>query len=80
MMGEEIGQKFTPNNLQPEDQANLTLEETNEWPHLNLDDVTFTLLIVISPHIVVMLDELDNLLRFDTILNGKPIGLGNRAN
>jgi Cdc6-like AAA superfamily ATPase len=80
MMGEEIGQKFTPNNLQPEDQANLTLEETNEWPHLNLDDVTFTLLIAISPHIVVMLDELDNLLRFDTILNGKPIGLGNRAN
>jgi len=80
MMGEEIGQKFTPNNLQPEDQANLMLEETNEWPHLNLDDVTFTLLIVISPHIVVMLDELDNLLRFDTILNGKPIGLGNRAN
>ncbi len=29
-MGEEIVQKFTPNNLQPEDQANLTLEETNE--------------------------------------------------
>jgi hypothetical protein len=80
MMGEEIGQKFTPNNLQLEDQANLTLEETNEWPHLNLDDVTFTLLVAISPHIVAMFDELDNLLGLDTILNGKPIGLGNRAN
>jgi hypothetical protein len=80
MMGEEIGQKFTPNNLQLENQAKLTLEETNEWSHLNLDDATFTLLIAISPHIVAMLNELDNLLVLDTILNGKPIGLRNSAN
>jgi hypothetical protein len=57
----------------------LTLEETNEWPHLNLNDATFILLIAISPHIVAMLDELDNLPRLDTILKGKPIGLRNHA-
>ncbi len=46
--------------LQVEDQTNLTLEETNERSHLK-DDATFTLLIVISPHMVVMFSEIDNI-------------------
>ncbi len=58
--------------------ANLTLEEISERPHLK-DDVAFTLLIAISPHTVMMLNDIDNLLRLDAILNGKPIGLGNCA-
>jgi hypothetical protein len=41
--------------------------------------VAFALLIVVSPHMVTMLDELDNLPGLDAILNGKPIGLKNRA-
>jgi hypothetical protein len=43
------------------------------------DDVTFTLLITIFPHIVTMFNEIDNLPGLDTILNGEPIGLGNYA-
>jgi hypothetical protein len=39
--------------------------------------VAFTLLIVASPHMVTMLNELNNLPRLDVILNGKPIGLKN---
>jgi hypothetical protein len=54
------------------------LEEISERPHLK-DDVAFTLLIAISPHTVMMLNDIDNLLRLDAILNGKPIGLGNCA-
>jgi hypothetical protein len=30
---------------------------------------------MVSPHMVAMLNELDNLLGLDTILNGKSIGL-----
>jgi hypothetical protein len=37
------------------------------------------LLITLSPHIVVILNELDNLHGLDAILNGKPIRLGNHA-
>jgi hypothetical protein len=55
------------------------LEEINERSHLK-DDVVFALLIAICPHIVAMLNEINNLPRLDTILNGKPIGLGNRIN
>jgi len=58
--------------------ANLTLEEISERLHLK-DDGAFALLIAISPHIVMMLNEIDILLRLDAILNGKPIGLGNCA-
>jgi hypothetical protein len=42
MMGEEIERGFTINNLQVENQANVTLEETSEGPHLK-DDVAFAL-------------------------------------
>ncbi len=73
-MGEEIGQGFTISDLQAKDQANLTLEETNEGSHFK-DDVIFVLLIVISPHTIIMLNEIDNLLGLDAILNGKPIRL-----
>jgi hypothetical protein len=37
------------------------------------------LLTTLSLHIVVMLNELDNLHGLDVILNGKPIRLGNHA-
>jgi hypothetical protein len=52
--------------------------ETSEGLHLKTN-VAFTYLTIISPHIVAMLNEIDNLARFDTILNGEPIGLGNYA-
>jgi hypothetical protein len=42
------------------------LEEIGEGPHLK-DDATFVLLIMVSPHMVTMFNELDNLLRLDTI-------------
>ncbi len=77
IMGEEIGWGFTISNLQPEDQA--TLEEINAKSRLK-DDVVFALLTTISLHTVAMLNAIDNLPRLDTILNGKPIGLGNRIN
>jgi hypothetical protein len=54
------------------------LEEISERLHLK-DDGAFALLIAISPHIVMMLNDIDILLRLDAILNGKPIGLGNCA-
>jgi hypothetical protein len=41
--------------------------------------VAFAFLIVVSPRMVTMLDELYYLPRLDAILNGKPIGLRNRA-
>jgi len=78
MMGEEIGQGFTISDLQAKDQANLTLEETNEGSHFK-DNVIFVLLIVISPHTITMLNEIDNFLGLDAILNGKPIRLRNHA-
>ncbi len=59
-------------------QANLTLEETSKGSRLK-DDVAFALLIVISLHMVVMFNEINNLLKLDAILNGEPIGLGNHA-
>jgi hypothetical protein len=78
MMGEEIGQGFTPSDFQSKDQANLTLEEINEGPRLK-DDVAFTLLIMIFPHMVVMFNDLDNPLGLNLILNGKLVGLGNHV-
>jgi hypothetical protein len=79
MTGEEIRQGFTLNNFHLEDQANLTLEEINERPCLK-DDVTFALLIIVSPHTFVLLDELDDLPRLDVILNEKDVGLRNHPN
>ncbi len=74
---EEIGQGFTNiNDLQAEDQANLTLEDTNKWLHLK-DDVVFTLLTTIYLHMIATLNEIDNIFVLDAILNGEPIGLGN---
>jgi len=55
------------------------LEEINARSCLK-DDVVFALLTAIFPHTVAMLNEIDNLPRLDTILNGKPIGLGNHVN
>jgi hypothetical protein len=60
MMVEEIRWEFTPNDLQPKNQANLTSEETNKGLHLK-DDATFALLTAIFPHTIAMLDELDNI-------------------
>jgi hypothetical protein len=42
--------------------------------------LNFTLLIAISPHIVTMFIELNNILGLDAILDGKPIRLGNCVN
>jgi hypothetical protein len=78
MMGEEIKQGITISNRQVEDQTNLTLEETNKGPH-SKDDVTFALLTAISPLVVAMFNEINNLLGLDVILNGEPIGLRNHV-
>jgi hypothetical protein len=78
MMGEEIGWGFNPSDLQPKNQTNLTLEETNETLCLKYE-VVFELLIVVFPRMFVMFNELDNLPKLDTILNGKPIGLRNHV-
>jgi len=78
MMGEEIKWGFNPIDLQPKNQTNLTLEETSETLHLKYE-VAFALLIVVFPRMLIMFNELDNLLRLDTILNGKPIGLRNHV-
>jgi hypothetical protein len=43
------------------------------------DDVAFALLVVIFPHMVAMLNEINNLLGLDATLNGEPIKLGNRT-
>jgi hypothetical protein len=59
MKGEEIEQGFTISNLQIENQANLTLEETNKRPCLK-NDVTFALLTAISPHTITMFNEINN--------------------
>jgi hypothetical protein len=77
-MGEEIGQGFTISDFQVEDQTNLTLKDISKGSHLK-NDVTFTLLILIYPHMVVMVNEIDNLLGLAAILNGEPIGLRNHA-
>jgi hypothetical protein len=73
-----LGGGFTPSNFQLEDQANLTLEEINEGPQLK-DDLAFTLLITIFPHMVVMFNDLDNLFGLNSIFNGKLVGLGNHV-
>jgi len=52
------------------------LEKTNERTHLK-DDVAFALLIAITPHMITMFNEINYPPKLDTILNGKPIGLGN---
>jgi hypothetical protein len=78
-LGEEIGQGFTISDFQPKNQAKLTLEEINEGSCLK-DDVVFALLTAISPHMVIMLNKINNVPRLDAILNGKPIGLKNHAN
>jgi len=70
--GEEIKQGFTRSDLKTENQANLTLEETSKWPHLE-DDVAFALLFTISLHTVAMPNELHNFHGLDAILNGEPI-------
>ncbi len=70
--------EFTISDFQAKNQTNLTLDETREGLHLK-DDVAFALLTTISPHMVAMFNKIDNLPRLDAILNGEPIGLGNRA-
>jgi hypothetical protein len=75
-MGKEIRWGFNPSNLQPENQANFIVDETNKGLHLK-DDVAFTLLIVVCLHIVAMFNEFDNLPRLEMIFNEKPIGLRN---
>jgi len=60
MMVEEIRWEFTPNDLQPKNQANLTSKETNKGLHLK-DDATFALLTTILLHKITMLDDLDNI-------------------
>jgi hypothetical protein len=59
-----------------EDQANLTLKDTNKRLRLK-DDVAFTLLTTIYLHMIATLNEIDNIFVLDVILNGEPIGLGN---
>ncbi len=59
----------TISNLQAKDQANLTLEQIRKSPCLK-DDATLALLIAISPHMVVMFNKINNLLKLDVILNG----------
>ncbi len=54
------------------------LENSDDGLHLK-DDTTFALLTMVSPHMVAMLNELENLLGLDTILNGKSIGLKNHV-
>ncbi len=79
MLGEEIGQGFTDiSDLQTEDQANLTLKDTNKGLRLK-DDVAFALLTTIYFHMIATLTEIDNILVLDAILNGEPIGLGNHV-
>jgi hypothetical protein len=68
MMGEEIEQGFTINNLQLEDQTNLTLEEIGKRLCLKFD-VAFALLTAIYPHMVAMLNELNNILGLDELNN-----------
>ncbi len=74
--GEELKQRFTINDFQPEALTNLTSEETSKKSCLK-NDATFALLTIISSHIVTMFNELNNFLGLDTIVDGKPIGLGN---
>ncbi len=54
------------------------MEDINQGSHLKYD-LAFTLLIVMSPHKIAMLYELNNLFGLDTILNRKPFGLKNCA-
>jgi len=54
------------------------LEVTNERLHLK-DGATFALLISISPHTIIMLNEINNFFGLNAILNGEPIGLGNHV-
>jgi hypothetical protein len=78
-MREEIERGFTISDLQCENQANLTLEQTNKRPCLK-NDVTFALLIAIFPHTVTMFNDINNFLGLDIIFNGEPIRLKNHAN
>jgi hypothetical protein len=49
------------------------MEETSKGPHLK-DDATFALLTAISPHKVIIFNEIDNFLRLDAILMENPLG------
>jgi hypothetical protein len=57
-------------HFQAKNQANLTLEETNERSHFK-DDVALALLTSISPHMVVMFNKINNLLGLDVIFVNK---------
>jgi hypothetical protein len=57
---------------------NILQGETNKGSLLK-DDGAFALLTIIFPHTAAMFNEKKNLLGLDTILNGEPIGLGNRS-
>jgi hypothetical protein len=54
------------------------LKNRGDGLHLK-DDTTFALLTMVSPHMVTMFNELDNLFGLDIILNGKSIGLKNHV-
>jgi hypothetical protein len=79
MMGEEIERGFTISDFQVEDQINLTLEEISEGSHLK-NDVAFALLIIISPHTIIMLNKIDHFHGLDAIFNSESIGLENCIN
>jgi hypothetical protein len=55
------------------------LEEISEGPHLK-NDVAFALLIIISPHTIIMLNKIDHFHGLDAIFNSESIGLENCIN
>jgi hypothetical protein len=50
------------------------INETNDGKCLK-NDASFALLTKVSPHMVIMFDEINNLVRLNAILQGTPIGL-----
>ncbi len=53
---------------------NFMINETNDGKCLK-NDASFALLTKVSPHMVIMFDEINNLVRLNAILQGTPIGL-----
>jgi hypothetical protein len=73
-MGDVVKWAFNLVDLDGEIPKNLMINETNDGQCLK-NDTSFAFLVKVCPHMVIMFDEINNLVRLNVILQGTPIGL-----
>jgi hypothetical protein len=71
-MGDEVGQACSLHNLSEEAICDLLIKESNDFQRLK-DEVTFAFPTKVLPHVIAMVDEINNL-ELNAILHGANIG------